>query len=682
MTKSFSGKLIEILKTDSRFVDDEGELVKAAVIDRAWKIDRDLVKLLLSEPEIKKKFFDEIEGHWIFNINTFIEYISDKNFLANSYTRFRNKIRLNIDGKFMRERGEVSLVWPYKDCVLEGGQTKEEEKRKEIFFNEILAQDEIDRLFDPKVLTNWKRYTPEGEQKVTEIKRDEKGIIRENLIIKGNNLLALHTLKTQFRGKVKLIYIDPPYNTGQDEFGYNDNFNHSTWLTFMRNRLSIAKELLSDEGVIFVQCDDNEQAYLKVLLDEIFGTENFVNTIAVKMSEATGVKMSHAKLRFPKLKEYILFYKRENFSGFVEIDKYKHPVWDTENNIFLENFSSEQRKELSELEEKEINTEEDVNKAIEILKDVKKVSLNQKIKTLDITDSDKIQEWKFENSYRIIKTAGSLSLAKKVKAKSQIPKQDVAAELSKEGVLFFYFTDFNKDAKDPRFRVIFADSNIYKNPCDFWQDIKTSGAISNEGGVKLEKGKKPEKIIHRIITMITKPEDIVLDYHLGTGTTCAVAHKMGRQYIGVEQLDYGKNDSITRLNNVIKGDDTGLSNVLNWQGGGNFIYCELMKYNEAFMDKIQFAKTSDELLKIWKDITENSFLNWYVNPEIPEEAVTNFIEIGRFENGLEKQKKLLAELLNKNQLYVNLSEIDDVDFKVSKEDKELNQSFFGEAYNG
>jgi len=163
MTKNFNEKLIGILKTDSRFVDDEGELVKAAVIDRAWKIDRDLVKLLLGDPVIKGKFFDEIEKHWIFNINTFIEYISDKNFLANSYTRFRNKIGLNIGGKFLRERGEVSLVWPYKDCVLEGGQTREEEKRKEIFFNEILAQDEINRLFDPKVLTNWKRYTVDGE---------------------------------------------------------------------------------------------------------------------------------------------------------------------------------------------------------------------------------------------------------------------------------------------------------------------------------------------------------------------------------------------------------------------------------------------------------------------------------------------------------------------------------------
>jgi len=682
MAKSFNEKLVDLLKTDSRFVDDEGELVKAAVIDRAWKIDQDLVKLLLGKPEIKKKFFDEIEAHWIFNINTFIEYISDKNFLANSYTRFRQNIRLTIGEKTLQERGEVSLVWPYKDCVLEGGQTKEEEKRKEIFFNEILAQDEINRLFEPKVLTKFKRYTTESEEKVTDIKRDENGTIKENLIIKGNNLLALHTLKKQFRGKVKLIYIDPPYNTGNDEFGYNDNFNHSAWLTFMRNTVSHATELWREEGVIFVQGDDNEQAYLKVLLDEIFGTENFVNTIVVKMSEATGVKMSHAKLRFPKLKEYILFYKRKNFPGFVEIDKYKHPVWDTENNIFLENFSSEQRKELSELEEKEINTKEDVNKAIEILKEVKKVSLNQKTRTLGITDSDKIQEWRFENSYRIIKTAGASSLAKIVKAKSPIPKQDVAAELSKEGVLFFYFTDFNKDARDPRFRVIFADSNVYKNPCDFWQDIKTSGAISNEGGVKLEKGKKPEKIIHRIITMITKPEDIVLDYHLGTGTTCAVAHKMGRQYIGVEQLDYGKNDSIARLNNVIKGDNTGVSNMLNWQGGGDFIYCELMKYNEAFMDKIQSAKTSDEIFELWKGIDENSFLNWYVNPEMPEEAINDFIEIGKAENGLDKQKKLLAELLNKNQLYVNLSEIDDADFDVREEDKKLNRSFYGEAYDG
>jgi adenine-specific DNA-methyltransferase len=168
---SFNTKLINLLKTDLHFVDDEGELVLAAVQNAAWKIDRALVKLLLSDKEIKAKFFDEIEGHWIFNINTFIDYISQKNFLDNSYTRFRNRIGLTISDKFLRERGEVALAWPYKDCVLEGGQTKEEEKSKEIFFNEVLAQDEINRLLDPKVLTNFVRYTAKGKEKVTDFRR-------------------------------------------------------------------------------------------------------------------------------------------------------------------------------------------------------------------------------------------------------------------------------------------------------------------------------------------------------------------------------------------------------------------------------------------------------------------------------------------------------------------------------
>ena len=199
--QNFNQKLTARLKTHPDFLDDAGELILAAVRDHAWQLNHDLIKLLLTDDEIKATFFDEIDGHWIFNHNTFINYITDKNFLANSYTQFRNKIGLNIEGKFLRERGEVSLVWPYKDCVLEGGQTTEEEKRKEIFFNEILAQDEINQMFDPKVLTNWKRYTARNnaeqrgggvydkcfENEIGEIKRNENGIIRENLIIKGNN---------------------------------------------------------------------------------------------------------------------------------------------------------------------------------------------------------------------------------------------------------------------------------------------------------------------------------------------------------------------------------------------------------------------------------------------------------------------------------------------------------------
>ena len=155
----FDEKLIRLLKSSPDFVNEVGELLRNTVRYHALQLDHGLIKLLLSDAEIKAAFFEEIDGHWVFNHNVFIDYIADKNFLDNSYTRFRNRIGLNIGDKFLSERGEVSLVWPYKDCVLEGGQTREAEKRDEIFFNEVLARDEINRMFAPKVLTGWHRHS-------------------------------------------------------------------------------------------------------------------------------------------------------------------------------------------------------------------------------------------------------------------------------------------------------------------------------------------------------------------------------------------------------------------------------------------------------------------------------------------------------------------------------------------
>ena len=286
-----------------------GELLRDKVKLHAWDFDHNLIKLLLGESEIKATFFEEVDEHWIFNNNTFVDYITDKNFLADSYTQFRNKIGLNIDNKFLRERGEVALVWPFKDCVLEGGQTKEEDKRQEIFFNEVLAQDEINRMFDPKVLTNWKRHTAIGEQDITEIKRDENGTIRESLIIKGNNLIALHSLKEELRGKVKLIYIDPPYNTGgsAETFTYNNTFNHSTWLTFMRNRLEASRDLLKANGMIVVAIDDVELFYLGVLMDEIFGRQNKIGVVCIR-HHPRGRTQSRF---FSAVHEYALFYAKD-----------------------------------------------------------------------------------------------------------------------------------------------------------------------------------------------------------------------------------------------------------------------------------------------------------------------------------------------------------------------------------
>jgi len=599
--------------------------------------------------------------------------LEQKNYLNDSYTQYKNKVGLTIDGKYLKQRNEVALVWPFKDCILEGGQSTEEQKRDEIFFNEVLAQDEITQLLEPKVLTNAIRIDKDGEKPVDHFNRNENDTITDNLIIRGNNLLALHTLKNEFAGKVKLIYIDPPYNTGNDSFGYNDSFNQSTWLTFMRNRLYAAKTLLSMDGIICVQCDDNENAYLKILMDDVF-ENRFLNNIAVKMSEASGVKMNHAKGRFPKLKEFILMYKMPNFKGFITVDKYEQKEWDLENNIFIENLTEAQRSELIELEAKEINDQTDVDKANDILKKAKKITLATKLKDLEFENEEEKTEWLFKNSYRIIKTAGSSSLATLVKNLNKVPKQDIAAAVSKKGVLFFYITDFNRETKQPRLQVIFADSNIFKNPCDFWQDIKTTGAIAEEGGVKLSNGKKPEKILYRLIKMMTNEGDVVLDYHLGSGTTAAVAHKMKRQFIGIEQLEYGENDSVIRLKNVINGDDTGISPYedVKWQGGGSFVYLELKKYNQSFIEQVEKAKDTSALLIIWEDMKKRSFLSYNVDIKKQDEHIEDFKNLS-----LKQQKEHLCELLDKNQLYVNLSSIDDKDFACTDEEKRVTKDFYG-----
>ena len=660
------------LKKEPNFVTDNGELKKWVVLNKALNFEEELIGLLLDNADLKEKFFVNVKGTLVFNQNLFVQFLEQKNYLNDSYTQYKNKVGLTIDGKYLKQRNEVALVWPFKDCILEGGQSREEDKREEIFFNEILAQDEITQLLEPKVLTNAKRIDKDGEKPLDQFNRKENGTITDNLIIKGNNLLALHTLKEEFAGKVKLIYIDPPYNTGNDSFGYNDSFNRSTWLTFMRNRLYAAKALLSKDGIICVQCDDNENAYLKILMDEVF-ENRFLNNVAVKMSEASGVKMNHAKGRFPKLKEFILMYKMPNFKGFITVDKYEQKEWDPENNIFIDNLTEEQRSKLIELEAKEINDDTDVIKANEILKKAKKISLATKLKELDFGNEDEKTEWLFKNSYRIIKTAGSSSLATLVKSLDNVPKQDIAAAVSKKGVLFFYITDFNRDTKQPRLQVIFADSNIFKNPCDFWQDIKTTGAIAEEGGVKLSNGKKPEKILYRLIKMITNEGDIVLDYHLGSGTTAAVAHKMKRQFIGIEQLDYGENDSVIRLKNVINGDDTGISPYedVKWQGGGSFVYFELKKYNQTFIEQIEAARDTNALLAIWEQMKAKSFLNYNVDIKKQEEHIDDFKALS-----LKEQKQHLCELLDKNQLYVNLSSLNDADFACTDEEKKVTKDFY------
>ena len=644
---SFDKKLIKLLKSNRDFVDEVGELHRANVREHAWKLDHDLIKLLLKDKEVEAKFFKEIEGRWIFDNNTFVDYITDKNFFADSYTKFRNKIGLNIDGKFLNERGEVALVWPYKDCVLEGGQTREEEKRKEIFFNEILASDEINRMFNPKVLTNWKRHTVTGEQEITDIQRDENGIIRENFIIKGNNLIVLHCLKEQFRGQVKLIYIDPPYNTGNDSFGYNDSFNHSTWLTFMRNRLEVARTLLKDDGIILIHIDDQEMHYLKLVGDDIFGRDNFIATVPRKTRSGRNNVPYNLSQDF----DWMLMYSNK------AADK---------DNIFQRTVS------------RKYHTSPDFP--------------DDEWRLSDITVQATIHE-RPNCNFTLVNPKNGQEFPVNPNRCWGFPR-DSFDDYYKRGKIVFPGAYGFLNIKQPALRI-FKSEDIKKKGKDYdkasvssdflnqamdellksMMNSKGTDEITELFGSKVFAYPKNELLMQRIIEYITEKDDIVLDFHLGSGTTAVVAHKMDRQYIGIEQMDYAETLPVERLNKVIAGEQGGVSESVNWKGGGDFVYCELMPYNQVFMERIQSARSSEELLGIYRDMSKDSVLNWYIKPQEPEEAEEHFVAI----NDVEKQKQLLAELLDKNQLYVHLSEIKDETFAVSEVDKELNQAFYGEG---
>jgi adenine-specific DNA-methyltransferase len=626
----------------------------------AEQFDSELIKLLLNNKTTKAHFFDAIDEATIFNYRKFIDYIDDKNFLIDSYTKFANKVGLTISNKHMQQINEVALSFPFKDCVLEGGQSKDDEKRKEIFFNEVLANDEINRLLDKKVITSAKKYTKDGASDEINFKRDENGLIKDNLIIKGNNLLALHTLKSNFAGKVKLIYIDPPYNTGNDSFNYNDNFNHSTWLTFMKNRLEVARDLLSDDGVIFIQCDDNEQAYLKVLMDEIFGREGFLSTI---ISQSTpngrdygGIAKTHDYIHIYQKQKNVfemnmLLVKDKKFSHKDDIGKYNiHPLYNS--NV---NFNKKNRPNLYY--------------PIYLLENEKNES-----------DFYKLSMKKLENSIEVFPPK---SIKDNVQFVWRWGKEKSDQNINTE-IMGHKTTNGN-------FRIVQKMRTTKKYARSIWDGAEFSNRRATEDLQKLFSEKlfatpKPEALLQRIIEIATQEGDLVLDYHLGSGTTCAVAHKMGRQYIGIEQMDYIEDIAVKRMQKVIGKtvkkdgellervdfDNGGISKSVDWQGGGEFIYFELDKYNQAFIEKI--AKVNEKnILKLYDDIIEKAFLNYDVESEKLKDKKQDFKALN-----LSDKKEFLFSILNKNQLYKNLSEIDDKDLQVDENVKALNKGFYNE----
>lgn len=264
-------------------------LLRNKVAEDLREYNQELIEALLSNQLVKDTYSITLNSTNIFKIEEFISMLRYKNYWENSYTKYSNEIGLTSEGKYLNYNTDVVLDFPHKDSILEGGMTKEDQGKEEVYYHNVLAKEEIDTLLSPKVLTNIKKYDKNGEHDIDDFTD------KDNLIIKGNNLIVLNALKEIYEGKVKVIYIDPPFNTGNDSFKYNDKFTRSTWLTFMKNRLEIARELLTSDGNIFIHIDNNQSYYLKVLLDSIFGEENFVEEYVWAYGSASGGRSAGTK---------------------------------------------------------------------------------------------------------------------------------------------------------------------------------------------------------------------------------------------------------------------------------------------------------------------------------------------------------------------------------------------------
>ncbi|GAA7761262.1 site-specific DNA-methyltransferase [Helicobacter pylori] len=580
----------------------------------------------------KNAFFKTIANSLVFNQEALLECLEIKE-LEKSFTRFKNKIGLYSQGGLIKSSELVVLNFPFKDNVLLGNAKDNSTKSNELFYHEVLHKKEIDTLLNKKALC---RFEMHGEGDLESALKDKN----TNYLIKGNNLIALHSLKKKFAKQVKCIYIDPPYNTGNDSFNYNDNFNHSSWLVFMKNRLEAAREFLSDDGVIFVQCDDNEQAYLKVLMDEIFLRENFVSCI-------THIVKPEGRMygQVAKTHEYILVYaKNINNLIFNEIEKEGHTFsyidekggFDLKN---LENgnftaFNSTNRPNLRYsffVDEKAINSDgfmpvytEYKNGLTEVLP-------------------------KTKDSFEYVWRWG------KEKASNEI--FDIVATKNKNNILIFQKTR----STTTRTKSVFWDkSMITKKGTDEIKILFNDSSVFDTP--------KPEALLQRILEISTQENDLVLDFFAGSGTTCAVAHKMKRRYIGIEQMDYIETITKERLKKVIEGEQWGISKKCGFKGGGSFVYAELKEVNLEIKKQILNAENTSECLKIFN-----------ANERILKRADCKIDEIHseEFQNlDLNEQKRIYCALFDSNEDYLNLGDIDEDAWGIDAITKKCNEIFY------
>ena len=619
--------LREVVESFSERYIVDGLLKKDAIITDLDKYTPELVESILTNAILKEAFTEEIAGATILKINDIIQILEVDEYWSNSYTRYSNKIGLTTNNRYLDEMTDVVLDFPYKDTVLKAGMSKEDvakEEASESFLNEVVAREEIDVLLDNKIFQNVKKYDEHDSSPVSEIKNTD------NLIIKGNNLLALHSLKKRYKGSVKLIYIDPPYyfikEKKEDTFAYNSNFKLSTWLTFMKNRLEIAKELLDKDGAIFVQISDDGVGELHVLLKEIFGKENFINKITLKTKSPSGFASVNPGVF--ETAEYILSFAKDK-SKWKYNPQYVRSDYDTNYNLYISNKNEHYSKwEIENIGEYVARQQGYENKRVAI-NELGRSFFDNLVADFALENADSVFRYTTINN-----NASKLLVELRDKSKEE-PE-----------MVFFQVRDGNYDVYvkngqeiafySKKIREIDGERVPSIQLSNIWMDTPYEG-IAKEGGVTLKGGKKPEKLLRRIIELATNKGDLVLDYHLGSGTTVAVAHKMERRYIGLEQLDYGENDSVARLSKVINGDKTGISKAVNWSGGGSFVYAELMDKNSTFIDAVLQSKNSDELRAVFDEMKNTLDFDFRVDLQ----EVSQYL----WEEDFDVQKKILVKII-------------------------------------
>ncbi len=653
--KNIFDTVAELLLTNNKYKAEDGKLLKAVVYNDVMAMSDDLLTLLLSNERVKETFFKNVQGTLVFDKQKFAWFMESKEFLPDSYTAYTNKIGLTHNGNFISQTNDVVLDFPYKDCVLEGGQDKDDQKRSEIFYNETIASDEISRMLAPKVFTNAKRYTAVGEKDLTgELDsntihvEEETGITLkddDNLIIKGNNLIALASLLKRYEGKVKCIYIDPPYyfnkTIGEDSFKYNSNFRMSTWLTFMKNRLELANKLLSSHGSIWIHMGEDGMHYLKVLADDVFGKEHFVGTIPRKTRDGK----SDVPFNLSQDFDWILVYTKANESDAVVGRQVERKYYETDD------FPGKPWRTADLTKQTTVKERPNSDFTMINPKTGKEYPVNSK-RSWAVT-KDTFDEWYasggigFPDDYKFM--SGNRPFRRVFKEdddRNEKPTSVNSDFLIKEFIATLLTKSKNKDGNNEITDLFSRDEFDYA---------------------------KPEELIKAILEISSNPSDLVLDFHLGSGTTAAVAHKMGRRYIGVEQMDYIQDITVERLKKVLEGEQGGISKAQNWHGGGSFVYCELKEDANTLITTIQNA-TEDTIESVKASIYADERIVPYLTKQELADADKDFENLT-----LEEKKQTLIKLVDKNKLYVNASDMDDETYQISDADRAFTKSFYEEA---